>query len=88
MKTYELKQSEQLHEHGQRAVLCPVCGFDYTTLDAPHVVLGHDRGSGGWAGRGDLIVIKGSCESGHEFEVCFGFHKGQTFTFCRTSEDT
>lgn len=86
MKTYELKLSTTLQQHDQRAILCPVCGGDYIHLSAPHVVLGNDSGAAGWAGRGDLVSIKASCESGHEYEVCFGQHKGQTYAFCRSAE--
>jgi hypothetical protein len=44
---------------------------------------GKDSGQAGWNGRGDLYVLGFWGECGHEFEVCFGFHKGTTFAFSR-----
>lgn len=32
---------------------------------------------------GDLVVVPMICESGHAWEICFGFHKGGTYTFIR-----
>jgi hypothetical protein len=44
-----------------------------------------DRYRAGWSGRGDLLVVPVEGECGHNWEVCFGFHKGETILFARTA---
>lgn len=55
---------------------CPVCGSTYQQTGKPQSVEG-------WGGRGDLLVIPMEGECGHRWELCFGFHKGETFGFVR-----
>ena len=64
-------------------VVCPICGADYAHLIGTHLVSGNDNYAAGWGGRGDLVVVHFEGECDHAWEVCFGFHKGQTFTFVR-----
>jgi hypothetical protein len=64
-------------------VVCPVCGFDYAHLIGTRLVSGNDNYAAGWGGRGDLVAVHFEGECGHDWEICFGFHKGQTFTFVR-----
>lgn len=70
-----------------RMIYCPVCKFDYNHILSVEKFEGHDNNKAPWWGRGDLVVIKLCCESSHEWEICFGFHKGQTFAFARTIEE-
>jgi hypothetical protein len=68
---------------GNISVKCPVCGSEYVSVSNMREVSGEDNYKAGWLGRGDLNVIGFSGECGHEFELCFGFHKGNTAAFCR-----
>ena len=69
------------------SVKCPVCGSEYVSVANMRQVSGEDSyKAGGWV-RGDLNVIGFAGECGHEFELCFGFHKGNTAAFCRIAVD-
>lgn len=69
-------------------LVCPVCGFEYTHLKAAYNILGNDNWEANWGGRGDLMVLEFQCEELHDFQVCFGFHKGCHSVFVRASEET
>jgi Meiotically Up-regulated Gene 113 (MUG113) protein len=62
---------------------CPECGEAYQHCGTPKDIDGHDSYAAGWPGRGDLIVIPISGECSSEWELCFGFHKGNTASFVR-----
>lgn len=47
---------------------------------------GGDNYEAKWGGRGDLAVIPMWGECGSQWEVCIGFHKGQSRIFVRVSE--
>ena len=64
-------------------VVCPVCGYDYARFTGVRLVSSNNRYEAGWGGRGDLLVVQFEGECRHEWEICFGFHKGQTFAFAR-----
>ncbi|MBA3474289.1 MAG: hypothetical protein H0T57_13865 [Rubrobacter sp.] len=66
-----------------RRLLCPVCGSSYQHTGTPFDIPGQDAYEAGWGGRGNLLVVPVWCEEGHEWEMCFGFHKGETFSFVR-----
>lgn len=66
-----------------RMVLCPKCKCDFSRIRDVKTIPGNDNYESGWWGRGDLVVITLKCEGGHEWELCLGFHKGQTFIFGR-----
>jgi len=68
---------------GNMVVKCPVCGDEHVRVTDTRGVQGHDNYKAGWWGRGDLDVIKFRGECDHEFELCFGFHKGNVSVFCR-----
>lgn len=68
-------------------LLCPRCYFDYIHLGQARTVSGEDNYKA-WYGRGDLVAIDAWCENGHEFQVCFGFHKGQTYAYVDKIKDT
>ena len=66
-----------------RDLKCPICNFNYQHVGTPTVIDGQDVYKAGWDGRGDLIVIPVNGECGHKWELCFGFHKGNTAAFAR-----
>ena len=80
-----MTESSSLNSHptGNISVKCPVCGSEYVSVANMREVSGEDSYKAGWWGRGDLNVIGFVGECGHEFELCFGFHKGNTAAFCR-----
>jgi hypothetical protein len=60
-----------------KRLLCPVCGYGY--LHTTHS--GYSTME--WGGRGDVIAVHFEGECGHLWQMCFGFHKGETFSFVR-----
>ena len=60
-------------------LVCPVCGFEYCHFEKPKFKKCDDYSA--WQGRGSLITIPCYCENGHTFEICLGFHKGNTSVF-------
>jgi len=79
MTKYEPK-SVTLNTDGM--LLCPKCGFEYTHLDSQTYVLsGGDDYIARAKVRGDVIILPGSCESGHRFRICLGQHKGHTYVW-------
>ena len=56
---------------------CPECGFEYVHFLEP--VIKKTDNYDAWDGRGSAIRIPMYCESGHAWEVRYGFHKGYTF---------
>lgn len=67
----------------QQVLNCPAfgCGDNYQHVGLPFVVDGRDEYAAHWGGRGDLVVVPFWGECGHTWEVCFGFHKGDTVIF-------
>jgi hypothetical protein len=65
-------------------VMCPVCGGGYQWTRPPQHLTSND--DTGWGGHGDLIVIpmRGECQ--HQWDICLGFHKGNTFAFVRVPQ--
>ena len=61
-------------------VLCPVCRESYVHVEDAYTVEGHDANKA-WDGRGDCVRVPLWGECGHAWELCFGFHKGETFVF-------
>lgn len=61
-------------------VVCPVCGDDYTHVVKNTLIDGKDDYQA-WAGRGDCVKVLFGAECGAEWNVCFGFHKGNTSAF-------
>jgi hypothetical protein len=61
---------------------CPVCQSTYQCTETPVEASVDDP----WSGRGDLLIvpIRGECK--HRWEICFGFHKGETECFARLSK--
>lgn len=67
-------------------LLCPVCGFDYTHFESPYLKDGGDNYQANWGGRGDLAVLPMWSECGSKWELCVGFHKGQSSVFTRVTK--
>lgn len=65
-------------EAAQRRLECPVCGCFNTHLNPPYLVVGED-----WNGYGELAITPLNSECGCEWEVCIGFHKGDSVIFTR-----
>lgn len=68
---------------GKRHLLCPVCKGTYNHIEAPEMQNGRDDYAANWEGRGDLIVVPLWGECGSKWELCLGFHKGETSIFAR-----
>jgi hypothetical protein len=66
-----------------KGLRCPVCGSSYQRTGEPEFIPGSDAYRAGWGGRGGLLIIPVRGECGHGWEMCFGFHKGETATFVR-----
>lgn len=77
---------------GHQLIICPFCvteklpAYHNVHFKTPVYVNGMDAYMA-WEGRGDLLVIPLYCESGHNWEVCLGHHKGETTLFSRESDD-
>mgnify|MGYP003474224453 FL=1 len=70
--------------HHRTILACPICSFDYNYISKPIFEDGADNyKSSAPAYRGHLVRIPFVCENGHNWEICFGFHKGNTFVFFR-----
>ncbi len=65
-----------------KRLLCPVCG-DYNQHTGSPQMVSEDDYQSGWGGRGDVIIVPMQAECDHKWEICFGFHKGETFAFAR-----
>ena len=59
------------------SLCCPVCGGDYVHTGSP------TKNAEDWLGRGAATIVPMACESGHDFELGIGFHKGQSWMFTR-----
>ena len=59
---------------------CPICRFEYQRFSDPELISGEDNYKA-WHGRGDLIKIPFFGECGHNWNICIGHHKGQSFAF-------
>lgn len=64
-------------------MLCPVCQGQNQHFQQARNIPGKDSYAANWGGRGDLKVIPFWCEFGHEWELCFGEHKGEVAVFTR-----
>lgn len=62
---------------------CPCCGSEWQHVETPREICSDDSYRAGWGGRGDLLIIPISGECGSAYELCFGFHKGETSVFVR-----
>ncbi|SOD42389.1 hypothetical protein SAMN06298226_2728 [Nitrosovibrio sp. Nv4] len=69
-----------------RKLLCPVCSGSYNHMEPSYLKDGGDNYDAKWGGRGDLTVVPMWGECGSKWEVCIGFHKGESFMFTRVSQ--
>jgi hypothetical protein len=69
--------------HGVRTK-CPECGFNCNHINRTERYDGHDNYKAkvfGWWGRGDVIAVVFDGECGHQWRMCFGFHKGEIYVW-------
>lgn len=69
---------------------CPKCRFSYNRAMGTSEKQSNDNYDAqgdGWRGRGDLLAIHMECENGHTWDICIGFHKGNSVIFVRVGED-
>jgi very-short-patch-repair endonuclease len=69
-------------------LVCPICGFNYQHFREPRVIPGLDAYKAPWDGRGDLIIVPMQGECGHSWELCIGFHKGNSHIFGRAEKES
>ena len=75
------KRHDDIFDDPMATLKCPTCGFNYVHPVGTENVKGHDNYKARdetWDGRGDLLKVKFYGECGSEFELRFGFHKGNT----------
>ena len=77
-----IEESERGAYQGCNTLVCPICDFEYCHFGDPLLIKSDNYTA--WQGRGDLISIPCRCENGHKFEICFGFHKGNTSVFAKS----
>jgi hypothetical protein len=65
----------------QHPIKCPKCNLTFNHIQEIKKIKGNDSYEAPWPGKGDLIVITFWCENIHTWELCFGEHKGQIFSF-------
>ena len=80
MKDYQIFKNQCEWNDNTETLICPVCGYDCIHYNEPILVDGKDSYEA-WGGRGDCLRIPMLGECGSKFDLCFGYHKGQTFFF-------
>lgn len=70
-----------LDEPEMRVLHCPVCGCEWTHVTPPHLSYGEK-----WGGNAELAVSPVWSECGSVWQVCIGFHKGESVIFTRLIE--
>jgi hypothetical protein len=86
----ELFWADDIHNNNFTSsyIHCPMCKQDYVHFGIPEVIDGEDNYKArGNMVRGSVIRIPMSCESNHGWYLCFGFHKGATFSWLEIAED-
>ena len=67
-------------------LVCPECGFNYTHILDVTVHPGNDDYTPGPNRGGQHILwLQGEC--GHEWQLVFGFHKGNTYVMSRLTPE-
>ena len=72
-----------------KILVCPVCGYNnqhFSGIAPSCFIKGNDNYEAPWWGRGDLLIIQFWSECGSRWELCFGFHKGEIFSFVKIIE--
>jgi len=74
--------------HWQQQVVCPICrDKNQHVIPQAFDTDGDDNGKA-WDGRGDLYRIPFWGECGHNWHLCLGFHKGETFIYAEKIDVT
>jgi hypothetical protein len=84
-RVVESGQSTFRNRPAFKRLVCPVCRNTNQHTGEPQTVSIGDY-EAGWGGRGSLLVVPVEGECGHLWEMCFGFHKRETFAFVRTPQ--
>jgi hypothetical protein len=72
------------HDPSVKRLRCPVCHDTYQhTMRTPKPIDAEDNYQAGWGGRSELLLIPVEGVCGHLWEICLGFHKGETFASVR-----
>lgn len=93
VKTIEHPTESQLFDHklfGEPILRCPVCGDEFSHVQAVYTLLGGDESEGLYRGshlvaretpyRRDALAVRVHGETcGHRWDVVFQQHKGNTF---------
>jgi hypothetical protein len=66
---------------------CPLCATSYNDFGKAIQINGNDKSGSAWMGRGAVRKLGFRCESGHCWNLCFGFHKGEIFVHAEPSQD-
>lgn len=69
----------------KKLVTCPLCGDSNVSWGDTVELKGNDAYEA-WSGRGNCLEIKMTCEQNHNFNLCLGFHKGNTYLFCSSDK--
>lgn len=89
-KVFDVLQSIDKDDAGwgdqKHNLLCPICRNNYQHMERPESQNSRDSYGANWEGRGDLIIVPMSGECGSKWELCLGFHKGDTVIFSRVIE--
>ena len=70
-------KEQPVPEWGEQ-LCCPVCDSEWVHFNRPALESGEDAYKA-WEGRGNALRVTLWCESGHFWEMRFGFHKGRTY---------
>jgi len=91
--TIELPTNEQLinrtlFRDGDPILCCPICGFEFTHVQAVYTLLGGDESEGLYRGsylvaretpyRRDALAVRISGECGHRWDLVLQQHEGNT----------
>lgn len=66
---------------------CPVCGEVYQHMGQVDDQLDRPEYAADWWGRGGVILLHMQGECGHIWQLCIGYHKGNSFIFARWNAD-
>jgi hypothetical protein len=69
-------------EARQRRLECPVCGCVNSHLESPSLMTGDQN----WGGCGELAITPLDSECGCKWELCIGYHKGESLIFTRINK--
>jgi len=78
-KIVNLFNKSVFHDDNSIKVNCPICGIFTVSFDKPDHITGEDYKV--WKGQGECVKVPMQCSEGHAWTYCFGYHKGEVFTY-------